>query len=359
MKLDKNQIKNKIFQGNSIEILKSIPDETFDVVFADPPYNLQLEKELQRPDNSKVSAVNDKWDQFKNFQTYDDFSTQWLNECKRVLKKDGTLWVIGTYHNIFRVGKIIQDLNFWILNDVIWNKKNPMPNFKGTRFTNAHETLIWAAKSDKSKYTFNYNSLKCFNDDKQLRSDWSLAICSGKERCKSNGEKAHNTQKPEALLYRIILATTNKGDIILDPFFGTGTSGAVAKKLGRHYVGIEKEKRYIDVARKRIELIRPIKEQYLKTIEKKRNEKRIPFGMLVESGIIEPGITLYDNKKKYAAKVMADGSIGYKNITGSIHKVGAQLEGAPSCNGWSYWHFNIEGKMMPIDYLRQKIRSGN
>ena len=358
MKLLNKNYKNKVLQGNSIEVLKNIPDETFDLIFADPPYNLQLDKNLERPDNSKVSGVNDKWDQFKSFKTYDQFTLDWIKECKRVLKKNGGLWVIGTYHNIFRVGKIIQDLDFWILNDVIWNKKNPMPNFKGTRFTNAHETLIWATKNSKSKYTFNYNSLKCFNDDKQLRSDWSLAICSGKERYKSNGEKVHNTQKPESLLYRVILSTTNKNDLILDPFFGTGTSGAVAKKLGRNFTGIEKEKKYIEVAKKRIEEIRPIKDIFLKTIEKKRNEKRIPFGMLVESGIIEPGITLYDNKKRYAAKVMADGSIGYKNITGSIHKVGAELEGASSCNGWSYWHFNIEGKMMPIDYLRQKIRSG-
>jgi site-specific DNA-methyltransferase (adenine-specific)/modification methylase len=353
----KNFFINKILQGNSIEVLRNIPDETFDLVFADPPYNLQLDKELQRPDNSKVSAVNDKWDQFSSFNQYDEFTSQWLKECKRVLKKNGSIWVIGTYHNIFRVGKIIQDLNFWVLNDVIWNKKNPMPNFKGTRFTNAHETLIWAAKEQKSKYTFNYNSLKCFNDDKQVRSDWDLAICNGNERCKTNGEKAHSTQKPEALLYRVILSTSNKGDLILDPFFGSGTTGAVAKKLGRNFCGIEKERKYIEVAKKRIDNVRPIEDDYLKTIEKKRNEKRIPFGMLVESGIIEPGLSLYDFKKKYTAKVMADGSIGCKNIVGSIHKVGAELEGAPSCNGWSYWHFNIEGKLKPIDYLRQKIRS--
>jgi len=357
MKNSKTPYKNKIVQGNSIEILKKIPDETFDLVFADPPYNLQLDKNLERPDNSKVDAVDDQWDQFSSFKTYDLFTNQWLKECRRVLKKNGTIWVIGSYHNIFRVGKEIQDLNFWILNDVVWNKRNPMPNFKGTRFTNAHETLIWAAKEQKSKYTFNYNSLKCFNDDKQLRSDWELAICSGNERCKKNGTKAHSTQKPEALLYRVILSTTNKDDLILDPFFGTGTTGAVAKKLGRNFLGIEKEKKYIEVAKKRIDKIRPIEEEYLKTIQKKRNEKRIPFGMLVESGIIEPGISLYDNKKKYTAKVMADGSIGCKNITGSIHKVGAELEGAPSCNGWSYWHFNIEGKLQPIDFLRQKIRS--
>ena len=357
MKNNKHSFANKIFQGNSIAVLKKIPDETFDLIFADPPYNLQLDKSLERPDNSKVSAVNDKWDQFASFNQYDQFTTEWLSECRRVLKKNGSIWVIGTYHNIFRVGKIIQDLNFWILNDIIWNKKNPMPNFKGTRFTNAHETLIWAAKEPKTKYTFNYNSLKCFNDDKQLRSDWNLAICSGNERCKTNGEKAHNTQKPESLLYRIILSTTNKNDLILDPFFGTGTTGAVAKKLGRNFCGIEKEKKYIEVAKKRISQIRTITDEYLKTVQKKRNETRIPFGMLVESGIIEPGLNLYDQKKKYTAKVMADGSIDCKNITGSIHKVGAELEGAPSCNGWSYWHFNIEGKLQPLDYLRQNIRS--
>ena len=303
MKNSKNPYKNKILQGNSIEILKKIPDETFDLVFADPPHNLQLDKSLERPDNSKVDAVDDQWDQFSSFKAYDLFTNQWLKECRRVLKKNGTIWVIGSYHNIFRVGKEIQDLNFWILNDVVWNKRNPMPNFKGTRFTNAHETLIWAAKEQKSKYTFNYNSLKCFNDDKQLRSDWELAICSGNERCKKNGTKAHSTQKPEALLYRVILSTTNKDDLILDPFFGTGTTGAVAKKLGRNFLGIEKEKKYIEVAKKRIDKIRPIEDEYLKTIQKKRNEKRIPFGMLVESGIIEPGISLYDNKKNIQQKL--------------------------------------------------------
>ena len=261
MKNSKNRFKNRILQGNSIEILKKIPDETFDLVFADPPYNLQLDKNLERPDNSKVAAVDDQWDQFSSFKSYDVFTNQWLKQCRRVLKKNGTIWVIGSYHNIFRVGKEIQDLNFWILNDVVWNKRNPMPNFKGTRFTNAHETLIWAAKDQKSKYTFNYNSLKCFNDDKQLRSDWELAICSGNERCKKNGTKAHSTQKPEALLYRVILSTTNKDDLILDPFFGTGTTGAVAKKLGRNYLEIEKEKKNIKEDKERIKKIKPIKEE--------------------------------------------------------------------------------------------------
>lgn len=351
------KFKNRVLIGDCIEQMNKLPEESIDLVFADPPYNLQLNKDLSRPDQTKVNGVNESWDKFDSIDDYDNYTKLWMTAARRVLKPNGAIWVIGSYHNIFRLGYIMQNLEFWLLNDIIWRKVNPMPNFRGRRFTNAHETLIWAAKEQKSKYTFNYNSLKCFNDDKQLRSDWELAICSGNERCKKNGTKAHSTQKPEALLYRVILSTTNKDDLILDPFFGTGTTGAVAKKLGRNFLGIEKEKKYIEVAKKRIDKIRPIEDEHLKTIQKKRNEKRIPFGMLVESGIIEPGISLYDNKKKYTAKVMADGSIGCKNITGSIHKVGAELEGAPSCNGWSYWHFNIEGKLQPIDLLRQKIRS--
>ena len=258
-------IRNKIINGDSLEELKKIPKETFDLIFADPPYNLQLKNELTRPDRSKVSAVNDKWDQFENFKKYDDFTFSWLTECKRTLKKDGAIWVIGSYHNIFRVGRAIQDLGFWILNDVIWNKKNPMPNFRGTRFTNAHETLIWASKSEKSKYTFNYQSLKCLNDDLQMRSNWELPICNGSERLKNNGKKVHSTQKPEALLHRILLATSNKNDLVLDPFLGSGTTAAVAKKLGRSYYGIEKEKTYFKAAELRLNKAKPIEDDYLDT----------------------------------------------------------------------------------------------
>ena len=354
-----SNFKNKIINGDSLKELKKIPRETFDLIFADPPYNLQLKSELTRPDRSKVSAVNDKWDQFENFKKYDEFTYEWLNECKRILKKDGAIWVIGSYHNIFRVGTAIQNLGFWILNDVIWNKNNPMPNFRGTRFTNAHETLIWASKSDKSKYTFNYQSLKCLNDDLQMRSNWNLPICSGSERLKKNGKKIHSTQKPESLLHRILLATSNKNDLILDPFLGSGTSAAVAKKLGRNYFGIEKEKNYFKAAEQRINATKPIEDDLLDTLKNNRSKPRIPFGSLVELGIIKPGANIFDNKKKITARIMADGSIKHNQAEGSIHKVAATILGAESCNGWTFWHCDINGRTYPIDYLRQRLISKN
>ena len=347
--------KNKLINGDSLQELKKIPDETFDLIFADPPYNLQLKSELTRPDRSKVSAVNDKWDQFENFKKYDDFTYSWLSECKRILKKNGAIWVIGSYHNIFRVGTAIQNLGFWILNDVIWNKKNPMPNFRGTRFTNAHETLIWASKSEKSKYTFNYQSLKCLNDDLQMRSNWELPICNGSERLKKNGKKVHSTQKPEALLHRILLATSNKNDLVLDPFLGSGTTATVAKKLSRNYYGIEKEKTYFKAAEQRLKKTKPIEDHYLDTIKNNRSKPRIPFGSLVELGIIKPGTTIFDNKRKISAKIMADGSIKHARTEGSIHKVAAVILGAESCNGWTYWHFKLGSSFVPIDNLRQKF----
>jgi len=355
----KDHFKNKIINGDSLEELKKIPDETFDVVFADPPYNLQLKNHLTRPDRSKVSAVNDKWDQFESFQKYDEFSISWLKECKRILKKNGTIWVIGSYHNIFRLGKAIQDLGFWILNDVIWNKNNPMPNFRGTRFTNAHETLIWASKNEKSKYTFNYQSLKCLNDDLQMRSNWNLPICNGSERLKKNGKKVHSTQKPESLLHRILLASSNKGDIILDPFLGSGTSATVAKKLGRNYFGIEKQKNYFKAAEQRIKNTEPIDNELLDTLKSNRSKPRIPFGSLVELGIIKPGTSIFDSKKKINAKIMVDGSIKYQQTEGSIHKVAAHILGAESCNGWTFWHYQINGSIFPIDNLRQRLISNN
>ncbi len=355
----KTDFKNKIINGDSLEELKKIPRETFDLIFADPPYNLQLKSELTRPDRSKVSAVNDKWDQFENFKKYDDFTYEWLSECKRILKKDGAIWVIGSYHNIFRVGTAIQNLGFWILNDVIWNKNNPMPNFRGTRFTNAHETLIWASKSEKSKYIFNYQSLKCLNDDLQMRSNWDLPICNGSERLKKDGKKIHSTQKPEALLHRILLATSNKNDLILDPFLGSGTTATVAKKLGRNYFGIEKEKNYFKAAEQRIKTTKPIKDDLLDTLKNNRSKPRIPFGSLVELGIIKPGTNIFDNKKKITARIMADGSIKHNQAEGSIHKVAATILGAESCNGWTFWHCDINGRTYPIDYLRQRLISKN
>ena len=346
---------NKIVNGNSLEILKTIPNKTFDLVFADPPYNLQIGKKLKRPDDSKVNGVNDKWDQFESFNDYDNFCKKWLTECKRVLKDNGSIWVIGTYHNIFRLGYHIQNKGYWMLNDVIWRKNNPMPNFRGTRFTNAHETLIWASKNKNSKYTFNYQSLKCLNDDLQMRSDWTLPICNGSERIKRNGKKVHSAQKPESLLHRILLASTNKGDFVFDPFLGTGTTAVVAKKLGRNYFGVEKEKKYFQTSKQRLEKTIKIEDHYLDTIKNNKSKPRIPFGSLVELGIVKPGMSVFDQKKKVNAKIMADGSIKYQNSEGSIHKVAAKIIGAESCNGWTYWHYNLGGNMVPIDNLRQRL----
>jgi len=349
---------NKIVNGDSLLELKKIPNKTFDLVFADPPYNMQIGETLSRPDASKVKGVDDKWDQFDSFKHYDDFCKAWLIECKRILKDNGSIWVIGSYHNIFRLGYHLQNLDYWLLNDVIWRKNNPMPNFRGTRFTNAHETLIWASKNKKSKYTFNYQSLKCLNDDLQMRSDWMLPICSGKERLKkNNGKKVHSTQKPESLLHRIILATTNKGDVIFDPFLGTGTTAVVAKKLGRKYYGIEKDKKYFKAAYARINKTKIIEEDYLDTIENNRSKPRIPFGSLVELGILKPGTVLFDPKNKFNAKIMVDGSIKYKESEGSIHKVAAKIMGTESFNGWTYWHCKIGDSMVLIDSLRQRFLS--
>ena len=353
--MDIEKIKNKILNADCISELKKIPEKSFDLIFADPPYNLQIGKELKRPDNSKVNGVNDKWDKFISFSEYDNFCKKWLFECKRVLKDSGTIWIIGSYHNIFRIGYHIQNLGYWILNDVIWRKNNPMPNFRGTRFTNAHETLIWASKNKNSKYTFNYQSLKCLNDDLQMRSDWNFPICNGSERIKKNGKKVHSTQKPESLLHRVLLASTNKDDFVFDPFLGTGTTVVTAKKMGRNYFGIEKEKKYFKIAKQRLEKTTKIEDHYLDTIKNNKLKPRIPFGSLVELGIVKPGMCIFDQKKRVNAKIMADGSIKYHNSEGSIHKVAAKIIGAESCNGWTYWHYNLGGSMVPIDNLRQKL----
>lgn len=351
---------NIILHGDSIERMKQLPDNSVDVIFADPPYNMQLGGDLHRPDSTKVDAVDDSWDKFSGFAAYDDFTVQWMNEARRVLKEDGTMWVIGSYHNIFRVGAKIQDLGFWILNDVIWVKTNPMPNFRGTRFTNAHETLIWCAKSEKSKYTFNYDSMKAFNEGLQMRSDWNLPICLGPERLKDEtGKKVHTTQKPEALLYRVILASTNPGDIILDPFFGTGTTGAVAKKLGRKYIGIERDENYIKYAKKRLDAITQITDDTALEPSNKKTEPRIPFGSVIEHGLIKPGAKLFDSKRRYCATVKADGSVYLGSERGSIHQMGAKVAGLPSCNGWTFWHFEGKKKdvLLPLDALRQQLKT--
>lgn len=350
---------NVILPGDSIALMNSLPEKSVDMVFADPPYNMQLGGDLYRPDNSMVDGVNDEWDRFEDLQAYDEFTVAWLKAAKRVLKDDGTLWVIGSYHNIFRVGNILQNLGYWILNDVVWVKSNPTPNFKGTRLCNAHETLIWCSKSPKARFTFNYEAMKIFNDDKQLRSNWELPICSGKERLKDeNGEKLHTTQKPEALLYRILTMCTNPGDLVLDPFFGTGTTGAVAKMLGRRFIGIEREQRYIDGARKRIDEVTPITDLSLLKAASKRKEPRIPFGAVLEYGLLRAGDWLFDARQNFAAKVHSDGSLSANGISGSIHKVGAKLTGAPSCNGWTFWHFEKKfHDLEVIDSLRQQIRT--
>ena len=355
--MDIQKFKNKILNANCINELKKVPEKSFDLIFADPPYNLQIGKKLKRPDDTEVNGVKDKWDQFKSFEEYDNFSKEWLTECKRVLKDNGTIWVIGSYHNIFRLGYHIQNIGYWILNDVIWKKNNPMPNFRGTRFTNAHETLIWASKNKNSKYTFNYQSVKCLNDDLQMRSDWNLPICSGSERIKKNGKKVHSTQKPESLLYRVLLASTNKGDFVFDPFLGTGTTAITAKKMGRNYFGIEKEKKYFKIAKQRLEKTLKIEDHYLDTIKNNKSKPRIPFGTLVELGIVKPGMNIFDQKKRINAKIMADGSIKYNNSEGSIHKVAAKIIGAESCNGWTYWHCNMDGTIVQLDSLRQRLIS--
>ncbi|WP_404380324.1 site-specific DNA-methyltransferase [Caenispirillum salinarum] len=349
---------NRIFQGDCIAIMESLPEKSVDMVFADPPYNLQLGGDLHRPNNTRVDGVDDAWDKFASFAEYDDFTRRWLAAARRVLKDDGTLWVIGSYHNIFRVGASLQDMGYWMLNDVVWRKTNPMPNFRGRRFTNAHETLIWVAKSESSKYTFNYESMKELNEGLQMRSDWTLPLCTGAERLKNaEGSKVHPTQKPESLLYRVIMASTNPGDVVLDPFFGTGTTGAAAKKLGRKWIGIEREQDYIEAARTRINSVEEISDTSLLVTPSKRSEPRVPFGNLVERGMLKPGDVLYDPRGKAVAKVKADGTIVSAEHKGSIHKVGAAIQGAPSCNGWTFWHFKTGDQMVAIDLLRQKLRA--
>jgi modification methylase len=348
---------NQIIAGDCIEAMRALPEASIDLIFADPPYNLQLKSDLRRPDNSRVDAVDDAWDQFASFQTYDSFTREWLSAARRLLKPNGAIWVIGSYHNVFRLGAELQNQGFWILNDVVWRKSNPMPNFRGKRLTNAHETLIWASKEQASKYTFNYEALKALNEGIQMRSDWVLPICTGHERLKDDaGDKAHPTQKPESLLHRVLLGTTNEGDVVLDPFFGTGTTGAVAKMLGRDFIGIEREAAYRKVAEKRLAKVRKYDRSALQVSTSKRAEPRVPFGQLVERGMLRPGEVLVSNNGK-TAKVRADGTLVSAEATGSIHQVGAALEGAPSCNGWTYWTFRRDGKTVPIDVLRQQIRA--
>ncbi len=354
--------RNQIIQGDCVEVMHDLPDHSVDLVFADPPYNLQLQKQLYRPNQTLVDAVTDDWDHFASFESYDDFSRRWLSECRRVLKDSGTIWVIGTYHNIFRLGTIMLDLGFWVLNDLVWHKTNPMPNFRGTRFTNATETLIWAKKSaEQKKYTFNYRAMKNFNDGKQMQNVWRIPLCIGAERIKVDGKKAHPTQKPEALLYRVILASTRPGDLILDPFFGVGTTGAVAKKLKRGFIGIEQDAGYIALARQRIAAL-PDEQVLPEALEivSKRDLPRVPFSRLIESGLVRPGQKLYAPGKQASATVKADGHLLLNGTSGSIHQLAAQAAGKVSQNGWDYWHYRAAGgKMEKIDTLRARYREMN
>jgi modification methylase len=349
-----------VLEGDCVEVMRALPEACADLVFADPPYNLMLEGELRRPDNSKVDAVDDGWDQVGSFADYDRFTRDWLTAARRVLKPTGALWVIGSYHNIFRVGAILQDLGFWILNDVVWRKSNPMPNFRGRRFTNAHETMIWATRDRKQKsYTFNYEAMKALNDELQMRSDWTIPICSGGERIKDDtGAKAHSTQKPEALLHRVIVSSSKPGDVILDPFFGSGTTGAVAHRLGRKFVGIERDARYAKIARARISGTRPADGDAIEVTKSKRAQPRIPFGWVVERGLLPPGTVLVGPTKRHTAKVRADGTLVCADATGSIHRIAAHVQGLDACNGWTFWHFETKtGALVSIDTLRQRMRA--
>ncbi len=350
---------SQILSGDCVAELAKLPADSVDLVFADPPYNLQLQGDLKRPDDSRVDAVDDDWDKFSSFGAYDDFTRAWLLACRRVMKPNATLWVIGSYHNIFRVGTVLQDLGFWILNDVIWRKANPMPNFRGRRFTNAHETLIWASRDAGARqYTFNYEALKAGNEDIQVRSDWTLALCTGEERLKGDdGKKLHPTQKPEALLARVLLSSSRPDDVVLDPFCGTGTTGAVARRLGRRFVGVERDSHYRDAAEQRIAAVEPLPHAALAAFQTAREAPRVPFAALIERGMIMPGADLYDAKRRHKALVRADGAIALGDAVGSIHRIGALAQGLEACNGWTFWHVERQGRLTLIDALRAEIRA--
>jgi modification methylase len=349
---------DRVLVGDCIAELGKLPDASVDLVFADPPYNLQLEGALTRPDQSLVDAVDDDWDKFASFAEYDAFTRAWLLACRRVMKPDATLWVIGSYHNIFRVGAILQDLGFWLLNDVVWRKANPMPNFRGRRFTNAHETMIWASRSAASKgYTFHYEALKAGNDDVQVRSDWFLPLCTGAERLKdAGGRKLHPTQKPEALLARVMMACSNPGDVVLDPFFGSGTTGAVARRLGRRFIGMEREQHYADAALARIAAVQPLSAAAIAIAPEKRSEPRVPFVSVIEAGLLSPGAVLSDERRRWSATVRPDGTLVHGAVVGSIHKIGALVQGLPACNGWTFWHMDEGSRRISIDAMRKIMR---
>jgi modification methylase len=349
----------RILVGDCVAEMAKIPAASVDLVFADPPYNLQLQGDLKRPDDSRVDAVDDDWDKFSSFAAYDDFTRAWLTACRRAMKPNATLWVIGSYHNIYRVGALLQDLGFWILNDIVWRKSNPMPNFRGRRFTNAHETLIWAAReAAKRDYTFNYEALKAGNDDIQMRSDWFIPLCTGEERLKGrDGKKLHPTQKPEALLARVILAASRPDDLVLDPFCGTGTTGAVARRLGRRFIGIERDADYAAAATARIGAAEPLAPATLAKFMTAREAPRVPFATLIERGLVTPGIKLVDAKGRHRALVRADGAIALGEAVGSIHRIGALAQGLEACNGWTFWHIETPRGLTVIDALRARVRA--
>jgi len=347
---------DQILLGDAVRMMRMLPAASVHCVFADPPYNLQLRGELRRPDDSLVDGVDDEWDRFSDFAAYDAFTREWLGECRRLLRKDGTLWVIGTYHNIFRIGAILQEMEFWLLNDIVWRKANPMPNFRGRRFTNAHETLIWAARGRDARYRFNYQAMKALNDDVQMRSDWTLPLCTGPERLRNpHGLKLHPTQKPEALLHRVLLASTAPGEIVLDPFLGTGTTAAVAKRLHRHFIGIERHPAYAEAAIGRIRREHPLPATSVATTPGRRETPRVPFGQLVERGLVPAGTVLHDRQRRVTATVAADGTLVAGSTRGSIHQVGAAVQNAPSCNGWTFWHLERDGAVIALDVLRREV----
>ncbi len=346
---------NQVLLGDCIELMDSLPAGSIDLIFADPPYNMQLSGDLFRPNQSKVDAVDDRWDKFASMEDYDRFTEAWLRAARRVLSDTGTLWVIGSYHNIYRVGRVLMDLEYWILNDIVWVKANPTPQMKGVRFCNAHETLLWAKKSaDQPRYTFHYREMKAGNEDLQMRSDWYFPVCQGEERRMLNGEKAHTTQKPEALLHRIIMATSNEGDVVLDPFCGTGTTAAVAKRLGRSFITIDREEGYVQVARERVDA-----EVCAQTADDPGAliggpKPRVPFISLVESGQLPVGSRLRLNKSQTYAVVQADGTLTAEGHRGSIHQLARALLGPPNRNGWENWFFQDPktNQFEPIDALR-------
>ncbi len=350
---------DQVILGDAVRIMRMLPAASVHCIFADPPYNLQLRGELRRPDDSLVDGVDDDWDRFTDFAAYDAFTREWLEEARRLLRKDGTLWVIGSYHNIFRIGALLQEMGFWILNDVVWRKANPMPNFRGRRFTNAHETLIWAARGRESRYRFNYHAMKALNDDVQMRSDWYFPLCTGPERLRNeHGLKLHPTQKPEALLHRVMVSSTGVGDIVLDPFLGTGTTAAVAKRLGRHFIGIERHPAYVEAALGRVMRVEPLSDAAVTVTAGRREVPRVPFGSIVERGLLAPGTVLMDRTRAVQAVVVADGTVRVGDLQGSIHKVGAAVQSAPSCNGWTFWHFERDGVLVAIDELRREGAEG-